>query len=619
MKKNTFLPLIILLCVLCAPLHAIVPFKFALVTDIHINPGSPTSVEDLQNTVRQINNTDSLDFVLVTGDITDNGDRASLLIAKENLDKLKIKYYIIPGNHETTWSESGMTDYGEVFGNERVEFEHKGFLFLGFNSGPFIRMALGHVSPQDIIWLKDELKTKATNNKPVILFTHYPMLPGDVDDWCDVTDAVRSYNIRAFLGGHYHSNNNFAYDGIPGILTRSNLRGNKETGGYGIFEVTDDSIRVYEQPINKPKREWAALSLTKKYFSSKPGSIKLRPDFSMNSRYSNIKEKWLLNTGTGIYSSPVLYKGKVYVGDDSGVMTCYLLSGKTQWTFQSGKRIVGTPAVADGIVVFGSADKNIYGLYAGTGKKCWLVKADAPVMGAVTINNGIAYIGSSDHVFRAIRVKDGKEVWAYKGVKGYVVAKPLVTDKKVIFGAWDKTLYALSEESGKEVWKWVENKNSMHYSPASVWPVEADGKVFITDPQRAMTAIDLKTGETVWQTFQSMVRETIGLSANKKRLYSKTMNDSVVCYAVANQPHELWASNVGFEYELAPSMPVEKEGIVFDSTMKGLIFALDAMTGRVLWQHRIGNSLINTVVPINRNQVLFTETDGKIGLLENEK
>jgi outer membrane protein assembly factor BamB/Icc-related predicted phosphoesterase len=619
MRKNTFLPLVILLFLLCAPLHATIPFKFALVTDIHINPDSHTSVEDLQKTVRQINNTDSLDFVLVTGDITEYGDRASLLIAKENLDKLKIKYYIIPGNHETTWSESGMADYDEIFGTSQVEFENKGFLFFGFNSGPFIRMALGHVSPQDIIWLKKELKAKATNNKPVILFTHYPMLPGDVDDWCDVTDAVRPYNIRVFLGGHYHSNNNFTYDGIPGILTRSNLRGNEKLGGYGIFEVTNDSILVYEQPINSPKREWAALSLAKKYFSSKPGSLKLRPDFSMNSRYNNIKEKWLLNTGTGIYSSPALYKGNIYIGDDNGVMTCYSLSGKKQWVFRSGKRIVGTPAVADGIVVFGSADKNIYGLYAGTGKKCWMVRADAPVMGAVTINNGIAYIGSSDHVFRAIRVKDGKEVWTYNRVKGFVVAKPLVTDKKVIFGAWDKTLYALSEDSGKEMWKWVEKKNSAHYSPASVWPVEADGKVFITDPQRAMTAIDLKTGETVWQTFQSMVRETIGLSADKKRLYSKTMNDSVVCYAVANQPRELWASNVGLGYELAPSMPIEKEGIVFDSTMKGLIFALDAKTGRVLWQHRIGNSLINTVVPINRNQVLFTETDGKIGLLENEK
>ena len=74
-----------------------------------------------------------------------------------------------------------------------------------------------------------------------------------------------------------------------------------------------------------------------------------------------------------------------------------------------------------------------------------------------------------------------------------------------------------------------------------------------------MTAIDIETGNTVWRTFQSMVRETIGLSEDKERIYSKTMNDSIVCYSTkSNQPHKLWASNVGFGYEHAPSMQVEK-------------------------------------------------------------
>ena len=157
----------------------------------------------------------------------------------------------------------------------------------------------------------------------------------------------------------------------------------------------------------------------------------------------------------------------------------------------------------------------------------------------------------------------------------------------------------------------------MHFSPAAVWPVAADGKVFITDPQRAMTAIDIETGNTVWRTFQSMVRETIGLSEDKERIYSKTMNDSIVCYSTkGNQPHKLWASNVGFGYEHAPSMQVEKNGVVFGSTKEGLIFALEATTGKVLWKHKTGNSLISTVVPLDNNRVLFTATSGETGMLK---
>jgi len=319
----------------------------------------------------------------------------------------------------------------------------------------------------------------------------------------------------------------------------------------------------------------------------------------------------------GIYSSPAVDDKKLYVGDDLGRLNCYTLSkGKKKWSFQAKKRIVGTPAVADGVVVFGSADKNIYGLNARNGRLLWTVTAAAPVLGAVTVEKGVAYIGASDSTFRAIDIQTGKTLWTYRGVKGYIETKPCIEGDAVIFGAWDCTLYALNKHTGKELWKWMGGLTQMHYSPAAVWSVAAHGKVFITDPQRAMTAIDLETGETVWRTFQSMVRETIALSEDKQRLYSKTMNDSIVAYSASSaQPKQVWASDVGFGYEHAPSMPVEKDGVVFGSTKNGLIFALDAMSGKVLWKHKVGNSLISTVVPLGKNQLLFTATGGEVGLL----
>ena len=144
----------------------------------------------------------------------------------------------------------------------------------------------------------------------------------------------------------------------------------------------------------------------------------------------------------------------------------------------------------------------------------------------------------------------------------------------------------------------------------------ANGKVFIADPERVLTAIDASTGKTVWRTKESMVRETVGLSEDKRRIYSKTMNDSVVCYSASSDfPEKIWASNVGFGYEHAPSMPVEKEGVVFGSTKNGLMFGLDAHTGKVLWKHKVGNSLISTLVPLSKNKCLFTATGGEIGLL----
>ena len=598
-----------------------IAFRFAQLTDIHLSPSNPNPTEDLLRSIAQINATDSIDFVLVTGDITEEGDRATMEKVKSCLDLLKVKYYVALGNHETKWSDSGCTAFGEIFGGERFDFEHKGFLFLGFNSGPLMRMAYGHVVPQDIRLMTERMNQYNTGdpqqNKPVILVTHYPMIEGDVDNWYEVTDAVRPYNIRLFIGGHYHRNRDLRYDGIPGVLMRSNLRDKDGKPGYGIYEITKDSIRVYTQRIGEPKKQWAGFSLTESYYE-RNGKAEKYPDFSVNKEYPQVKEQWITKTGVGIYCSPAVEKDKVFIGDDMGYLTAYALKdGKALWRFQSGKRIVGTPAVSEGIVVFGSADCKIYGLNAQNGNLLWTVETSEPVLGAVTIDNGTAYIGASDHTFRAINTCNGEIKWTFTGVKGYIETKPLVTDSKVIFGAWDNTLYALNKADGRELWKWTGGLTRMHFSPAAVWPVAAEGKVFITDPQRAMTAIEIETGNTVWRTFQSMVRETIGLSEDGERIYSKTMNDSIVCYSTkGSHPHELWASNVGFGYEHAPSMQVEKDGIVFGSTKEGLIFALEAKTGKVLWKHKIGNSLISTVVPLSGNRILFTATGGKAGLLK---
>lgn len=598
-----------------------IAFRFAQLTDIHLSPSNPNPTEDLLRSIAQINATDSIDFVLVTGDITEEGDRATMEKVKSCLDLLKVKYYVALGNHETKWSDSGCTAFGEIFGGERFDFEHKGFLFLGFNSGPLMRMAYGHVVPQDIRWMTERMNQYNTGdpqqNKPVILVTHYPMIEGDVDNWYEVTDAVRPYNIRLFIGGHYHRNRDLRYDGIPGVLMRSNLCDKDGKPGYGIYEITKDSIRVYTQRIGEPKKQWAGFSLTESYYE-RNGKAEKYPDFSVNKEYPQVKEQWITKTGVGIYCSPAVEKDKVFIGDDMGYLTAYALKdGKALWRFQSGKRIVGTPAVSEGIVVFGSADCKIYGLNAQNGNLLWTVETSEPVLGAVTIDNGTAYIGASDHTFRAINTCNGEIKWTFTGVKGYIETKPLVTDSKVIFGAWDNTLYALNKADGRELWKWTGGLTRMHFSPAAVRPVAAEGKVFITDPQRAMTAIEIETGNTVWRTFQSMVRETIGLSEDGERIYSKTMNDSIVCYSTkGSHPHELWASNVGFGYEHAPSMQVEKDGIVFGSTKEGLIFALEAKTGKVLWKHKIGNSLISTVVPLSGNRILFTATGGEAGLLK---
>lgn len=599
-------------------------FKFALITDLHLVQNNQEPLEDLLKCINSINSQDDLDFVLVLGDNTGEGDKASLVAAKKTLDALNKKYYIVSGNHETKWSTSGATAFTEVFGSERFNFEHKGFRFLGFATGPIIRMMDGHVSADDLTWLDKELSKNPTQK--TIISTHYPLTPSDVDNWYEATDVLRKYNVKLILNGHYHSNRQMQYDGIPAFVNRSTLR-DKSDGltGYSIYTVTDNTISVAEQKVstdgNLEPDTWGSYSLTKEYYTTDNSSYP-RPDYSMNDEYPNVKNRWTVNISQAIYASPIVRDGRIYVGDDKGNFYCHdVKSGKELWKYKTGDRILGTADANNKVVVVGSTDKHIYGLDAKSGKLKWKYQADETVFGSATIDNDIVYIGDSEGVFRAIDTNTGKLVWEYREIQDYMESKPLVYEGKVIFGAWDTYMYAFDKKSGNLEWKWRNpDKKGMLYSPAAVWPVGANGKVFFTAPDRVMTALNVNTGETVWRTAESMVRETIGLSEDKQRVYSKTMQDNFVCYsATSDSPERLWITNVGYGYDHAASMPVEKDGVVFGSTKNGVIFAIDGKTGDLQWKHKVGNTLVATVVPLDANSCVYVTSQGIIGILENPK
>lgn len=616
MNKVLSTLIVLLLSVVTASAHE--PFRFAVVTDIHIHAGQASPTEDLRSTVSQINADPDIDFVLVTGDIADAGDSVSLVEAKRELDKLNKRYYIIQGNHDQNWSESGCMDFRHVFGYERFAFSHKGISFVGFPTGPMLRMALGHVNPEDIEWLETQLDESSLRHEPTVIVCHIPMQPQDVDNWYKVTSLARKYNAVAFIDGHYHRNINLTCDGVPSIVNITNLRqkGNA-TGQYNEIDITADSIIVYTHPIGSQRQQWMSLPIRSDYNGTNVKKFPM-PDYSVNAQYPNVNELWTVSQRSCIFSSPVAYNNNVYAADNQGKLVCYDTKGKEKWTFRAGARIVGTPAAGNGTIVLGSADNNIYGIDAKSGKMRWKVATGRPCVSAVTIDRGIAYIGASDGVFRAINVKDGTLRWQASGIKGYVETKPLVADKKVIFGDWANTLYCLDAATGRQLWTWQPpNKTNMHFSPAGVWPVAAKGKVFICDPERAMTAIDLQTGRQLWRTYQSKVRESIGISNDGKRVYAKTMQDSIVCYSTeTDHPQELWATNCGFGYEHARVMLTEHDGTCYATNKNGLIIALDGKTGRQLWQHKVSNTYVNTVVPLPHGKIAFTDADGTVGVIK---
>jgi len=584
-------------------------FQFAWLSDTHV--GSATGEEDLRATVQDLNSLSNLSFVIISGDITEYGSGEQLRLARNILDGIKIPCHVVPGNHDTKWSESGATDFPRIWKEDRFVFDHGGFRFIALHEGPIMKMADGHWAPQDVRWLEETLKQ--SQDRPIIFITHYPIDDG-IDNWYVVLDLLKKYNTQAALCGHIHRYRQESFEGIPGVMGRANLRNTAPEGGYTLVEVKQDHMSFSERTGGQTRPPWHQLTLQRHDYAADTNHYP-RPDFSVNARFPHIKEIWSTNTGYTIASSPALWKDLAIVGDASGIVRALEIeSGRPQWTFKAGGAIYSTPDVSgNAIVVFASTDGNVYALEAATGREQWRLHTDRPIVASPCIFNNVVYIGSSEGKFRAIQLATGKLLWDFDGLGGFVETRPLIYNGKVIFGAWDQNLYALDARTGKLAWKWHGDRRGVLLSPAACWPVAAKGKVFVVAPDRKMTAIDAKTGEQVWRTGDYTVRESIGLSADQNRFYVRAMQDFIYAFSTASsQPQKLWEQKPGFGYDINSGMLIEKDGVVFYGTKNGLLIALDGKTGAIRWQHKIGPGVVNTVVPLGPDRVLATDFDGRI-------
>jgi outer membrane protein assembly factor BamB len=203
----------------------------------------------------------------------------------------------------------------------------------------------------------------------------------------------------------------------------------------------------------------------------------------------------------------------------------------------------------------------------------------------------------------------------------YCQAAPVVSGNDVIFGAWDTNLRCLDVATGRLKWVWNNGKSVNLYSPGNVVPVVTDDMVIIVAPDRYMTALDRKTGKELWRDNSHKYRESLGVSADGTRVYAKTMEGELVAVdATSREFKELWTVDMGLGYEHAPCIVVERDGVVYAGSRRGILTAVDPVAKTVLWSLPIGVSEINGIdIDPTTGDVWVSLIEGTIYRIEKNK
>lgn len=213
---------------------------FAHDSDLHFRPDGPRKIKQKQLELLQET---SAEFVIVTGDLTQNGYNGRYLNfglfkfryggKEDQLDQLKRQYvnpmvdigkevYLCAGNHDRGTSFIKIFKYSPVrryirkrHGGNVYNFQVQGLNFVVMGEFPANRK-----------WLKRKLKCHV--DQPFVIAFHFN-LEGKFSDWWSQSDkdkfyrCIKGHNILAILVGHRHVSGVSEWHGFRVISSAKNF------------------------------------------------------------------------------------------------------------------------------------------------------------------------------------------------------------------------------------------------------------------------------------------------------------------------------------------------------------------------------------------------------------
>ncbi|MDD4819795.1 MAG: PQQ-binding-like beta-propeller repeat protein [Flavobacteriales bacterium] len=591
--------------------------RVAVLADLHVSVGNAQD-KNLSQVIENINASD-YDFVIVDGDVSTVGSNEELTNVKNKLSLLNKPYFFVPGNHETNWSESACQKINDLWGTDRFVYEVGDYIFIGYSTGPYIKMGDGAVRKEDIIWLDNELSKRYKIGKKVVSVAHYPLGEG-LSNYKDVVNVLKKYNTILHINGHHHTYALKNYDGIVGFMAPT-LIGKPDTNAvYSSLTFTPDNIKIQRH------QEVTGFVADKKGWTVPQSGDRSNVGEVFDGVYhapmnDDVKVPFSYQETASMYTGVCFpTKNSIAYGTSEGQVKCLDIKTKQiLWETPKTTTIYSTPFVSGKAVIIGRINGDVEAYNAKDGKKLWSFNIGSPVVQeGIADDKGFGYIGGSFGEFAKFNCKDGKIVWNEKIGSGLMQGRPTIYEDKIIFGCWDKNLYCVDRNSGKMLWRWTNGKNQKLYSPGNVVPAVSHEKVFVVAPDRYMTAVSLADGKEIWRTNLHTVRESMCLSKDGDRVYAKTMNDVLICVSTASQDYKLlWATDIKYGYEHTPCPPVEaKNGLVFLTNRRGQVFAVDGKTGTAKWAFDAGNSAANKIVEGPDGRVWITLIEGRILSIE---
>lgn len=219
------------------------------------------------------------------------------------------------------------------------------------------------------------------------------------------------------------------------LVVRSTLYLGSDKGDLYALDVRNGKIRWTYHASPEPVKTSPAFAAGKVFFADYGGTVHAVDAESGKKVWETDTDGQAGGSG-GFYSSPALAADKLFIGrDDGGFFALEQSSGKVLWSKQTGKAIIGSPAVAkvEGTplsVYIGNYAGTLYALEADGGRQRWTYDVGGAIPGTATVVGTTVYTSS----FKAqeavgVSAKSGQRVFRF-AAPGYT---PMISDGERLY------------------------------------------------------------------------------------------------------------------------------------------------------------------------------------------
>ena len=577
--------------------------KFILISNPEISDLRSTALLDSISSL--IERRGDINFLVISGNLTQDGSNKQFQVLKKSLDKLPVEYFLLPGINDLR-DANGWELFKEISDNKFV-YNNNGFMFIGLSPAvPFTK--LQHFTLEDMNWLSSVLDT--TNVGKDYYFLSPSLLDEDVDNWKQlfslfykktpelIINGIADKPLLRNLNGYYLFN-----------ATASTISKDKVTN-YFEFDISPDTISI--------------LDNNGKVIASIDKTITIEKDSidTTNTQTFNADVSMQTDLSNTMLTSTTEWNNNIYTSDVSGLISCIDSTGKVLWDYDANGDIYSKPVLADRVLTAATLQGDIITLSAISGEQIQSIGFEETITSDLSVINyegsrelmipklsnskSAVVFGTASGKVYCYDLETLQEYWVNKDAKGMIRSKPVLVNNKILYSSRDGFLYCIDARDGLLIWRWKE-KADTDLSDSQIF---CDGKkVFVVSTDGIMYAINLLLGKLEWKLDKFNLLTNFGMSDDGKLLYLESKEKSL--YIVqTDKGRKVKEVKLDNAFSESLDFPIDAgEKILY--TNKGIVYTLNKKynSDKILFA---GDAPAHPIIKLSDNKFLISNIDGRI-------